>query len=99
MTTEINKIGARKRPAKSNQQASVLATKVVDKQTTEETKANKQNMLLASLEAVQADVPMIKVVMNSSQPEKVGSLGESRGPPLACESCIAKDEAQFIRCA
>ena len=98
MTTESersNKFGARKRPSKNNQ-ASVQATEVADKPTTKETKANKQNTLLASLEAVQADVAMIKEAMNSQQSEKAGSTEKSRRPPSACESCIAKDET--VKC-
>ena len=71
MTTEnkrSSKVGARRCPPKQNQ-TSVLATEVVDKQTTKETKVNKKDTLLASLEAVQADVVMIKEAMKAQKPE------------------------------
>ena len=98
MTTESersNKFGARKRPVKNNQ-APVQATEVADRQTIKETKATKQNTLLASLEAVQADVAMIKKAMNSRQPENARNSGKSKRPPSACESCYSKDEA--VKC-
>ena len=77
MTTEnerSSKFGARRRPPKQNQ-ISVLATEVVDKQTTKETKVNKKDTLLASLEAVQADVVMIKEAMKAQNPKTQGERG------------------------
>ena len=96
MTTEnerSSKFGARRRPRKQNQ-TSVLATEVVDKQTTKETKVNKKDTLLASLEAVQADVVMIKEAMKAQKPENTGRTRKPVRPPSVCESCTAKVQAE-----
>ena len=64
MTTESersSKLGTRRRSARQN----ILSTEDSDKKTTKDAKATKTSVLMASLEAVQADVAMIKEAMTA----------------------------------
>ena len=96
MTTESersNKLGSRRRPARQNQ-ATVLSTEVSDKQTIKDTKVTKTNKLMTSLEAVKADVAMIKEAMTAQKLETPGKTRNSAKPPSACESCLGKGHAE-----
>ena len=96
MTTENKRsstFGARRCPPKQNQ-TSVVATEVVDKQTTKETKVSKKDTLLASLEAVQADVVMITDAMKAQKPENTGRTRKLVRPLSVCESCTEKGQAE-----
>ena len=96
MTTESersSKLGTRRRSARQNQ-TNILSTEVSDKKTTKDTKATKTSVLMASLEAVQADVAMIKEAMTAQKPENAGKTRNPAKPPYACESCLGKGQAE-----
>ena len=96
MTTESersSKLGTRRRSARQNQ-TNILSTEVSDKKTTKDTKATKTSVLIASLEAVQADVAMIKEAMTTQKPKNAGKTRNPARPLSACDSCSGKGQAE-----
>ena len=93
MTTESersSKLGTRRRSARQN----ILSTEDSDKKTTKDAKATKTSVLMASLEAVQADVAMIKEAMTAQKPKNAGKTRNPARPLSACESCSGKGQAE-----
>eukprot|EP00794_Sanderia_malayensis_P010477 gene10477-11576_t len=87
MTTESersNKFGARKRPAKNNQ-ASVLATEVADKQTTKETNAKQQadtaKIIGAIVGAVAFIVFVVTIVLWCHRRRRTRNSEDAEGTP------------------
>jgi len=67
---------------------------LTNKQTIKDTKVTKTNKLMTSLEAVKADVVMIKEAMTAQKLETPGKTRNSAKPPSACESCLGKGHAE-----
>ena len=96
MTSESersSKLGTRRRSARQNQ-TNILSKEVSDKKATKDIKATKTSVLMASLEALQADVAMIKEAMTAQKPKNAGKTRNPARPLSACESCSGKGQAE-----
>ena len=94
MTAEnerLSKLSARKRVTKPNQLA-VAATEVsTGKPATQETKKGKQDVLIASLQEVRADVASLKQAMTTTRAENESRSKRPTRPPSACDACVSND--------
>ena len=94
MTAEnerLSKLSARKRVTKPNQLA-VAATEVsTGKPATQETKKGKQDVLIASLQEVRADVASLKQAMTTPRAENESGSKRPTRPPSACDACVSND--------
>ena len=94
MTAEnerLAKLGARKRVTKPSQIA-VAATEVsTGKPAAQETKKGKQDVLIASLQEVRADVASLKQAMTTTRAENESGLKRPTRPPSTCDACVSND--------
>ena len=67
---------------------------LTNKQTIKDTNVTKTNKLMTSLEAVKADVVMIKEAMTAQKLETTGKTRNSAKSLSACESCQGKGQAE-----
>ena len=93
-----NKFGSRKKAQKSNATTTASVSAPPSKPT--EQKAGKQNPLQATLEAIKADVDVLKEAIQSKSFNKEAKTGFQRParPPSLCEACQNKGETDCEHC-
>ncbi len=95
-----NKFGARKRATKTSQ-ATIAATAVPElmQPTAAESKKEKSNKLIATLEALRADVDVLKDAMVNNKPVKpIDNPDRKPARSSACEACISQGNPQCDHC-